>query len=91
MGVRSGDWLTFSRDASIVVEVIDDTQVKLVRVPPGRYLGLACDGRPRSLTDILRVLGSHFGKHFSNPTRWWLTEEGKLLRTLFDETYGPRP
>ena len=91
MGVRPGDWLTFSRDAGVAVEVVDDRRVKLVRIPPGRYRGLICDGRPRSLTDILKVLESDFGEYFSNPTRWWLTEDGQLLTSRYDETYGPRP
>ncbi len=89
MGLDHGTPLTFYRDTEVRVEIVDDRRVKLVSVPDSRYSGLICDGQPRSLTNILKFLGPIHG-NVSNPTRRWLVEDGRLLKQLYDETYGPR-
>lgn len=89
MGLSPGTRLSFYRNAEFQIEVIDDHYVRLVSVPDGNSQGLICDSRSRSLTDILEHLRSAYG-NVSNPTRRWRLPDGRLLREVYDETYGPR-
>ena len=88
MGVVPGTPLTFRLDPLVRVEVVDDHHVKLLSAASDSYRGIMADGQPRTLTEILRNLQPIHGS-LSNPCKWWLLDDGRPLRDLYDATWPP--
>lgn len=71
MGMKKGDILTFTKDTTIEVSIIDEKKVMY-------------QGETYSLTGITKKLLNI--SHAAQPTGYW-SYEGKNLRDIYDETY----
>lgn len=71
MGMKKGDILTFTKDTTIEVSIIDEKKVMY-------------QGETYSLTGITKKLLNI--SHAVQPTGYW-SYEGKNLRDIYDETY----
>lgn len=87
LGLPSGTRLVYENDASVEVEVADQQQVRLVRITDGAYDGLSAGDDLWHLSPLTAAL---LGLERNvAPTRYWRTEDGRLLKDVYDEVHGP--
>ncbi|WP_419551301.1 GIY-YIG nuclease family protein [Candidatus Poriferisodalis sp.] len=87
LGFTPGARLVYENDAGVIVEVADQRQVRLLHLSDGDYEGLHVGDdlfHLSPLTSALLGLDRNVA-----PSRYWRSEDGRLLNDIYNEVYGP--
>lgn len=86
-GLAPGTLLVYKHDTDVQVETVNRRQVRLRRIPDDRYDDLQANDDLWHLSPLTSALQGL--DYLVRPTWHWLTEDGRLLKEIFDEVHGP--
>ncbi|WP_420445607.1 GIY-YIG nuclease family protein [Candidatus Poriferisodalis sp.] len=87
LGLDPGALLVYENDAGVRAEIVNGRQVRLLSIPDGSYDGLRMSDDLWHLSPLTAAL---LGLERNvAPTRYWLTEDGRLLNDVYNEVHGP--
>ena len=86
-GLAPRTLLLYRHDTDVQVEIVNRKQVRLHRIPDDRYGDLRASDDLWYLSPLTSALQGL--DYYVRPTWHWLTEDGRLLKDIFDEVHGP--
>ncbi|WP_423916124.1 GIY-YIG nuclease family protein [Candidatus Poriferisodalis sp.] len=87
LGLAPGTRLVYVNDDGVQVEVADERQVRLLRIPDDGYDGLRAGDDLWHLSPLTsRLLG--LDRNVA-PTRYWRSEDGRMFNDIYNEVHGP--
>lgn len=87
LDIAPGALLVYEHDADVQAEVVDERQVRLASIPEGAYGDLRANDDLWHLSPLTAHLLSL--DHNVAPTRYWRTEDGRLLSDIYNQMHAP--